>query len=63
MAETNLTQPEADALIAIEKHRVIVDRTDFPLDGQHAPAKPSSQILFSSPLQPFERLLHASLWR
>jgi len=34
MAEINLTQPEADALIAMEKHRVTEDRSDFPLGGE-----------------------------
>ncbi len=49
MAEVNLTQREADVLIAIEKHRFTVDRTDFPMDGQGVPAKPSSQFLLPSP--------------
>jgi hypothetical protein len=34
MAEMNLTQAEADALIAMEKHRVNNDRNDFPVGGQ-----------------------------
>ena len=34
MAEINLTQAEADALIAMEKHRVSDDRSDFPMNGQ-----------------------------
>ncbi len=34
MADINLSQPEADALIAMEKHRVTVDRTDYPMGGQ-----------------------------
>ena len=34
MAGINLTQAEADALIAMEKHRVNEDLTDFPVDGQ-----------------------------
>ena len=34
MADINLTQAEADALIAMEKHRVNEDRSDFPMDGQ-----------------------------
>lgn len=34
MADMNLTQAEADALIAMEKHRVTEDRSDFPMDGQ-----------------------------
>ena len=34
MAELNLTQAEADALIAMEKHRVNEDRSDFPMGGQ-----------------------------
>ncbi|MBP7798016.1 MAG: hypothetical protein KA072_05250 [Thermoanaerobaculaceae bacterium] len=34
MAEINLTQAEADALIAMEKHRVSDERVDFPMDGQ-----------------------------
>ena len=33
MAEINLTQPEADALIAMEKQRVNEDWTDFPIGG------------------------------
>lgn len=34
MADMNLTQAEADALIAMEKHRVNEDRRDFPMGGQ-----------------------------
>lgn len=34
MAEINLTQAEADALIAMEKHRVNEERADFPMGGQ-----------------------------
>jgi hypothetical protein len=34
MADMNLTQPEADALIAMEKHRVSDERSDFPMNGQ-----------------------------
>jgi len=34
MAEINLTQAEANALIAMEKHRACEDRTDFPMSGQ-----------------------------
>ena len=34
MADINLTQAEADALIAMEKHRVNDDRSDFPMGGQ-----------------------------
>lgn len=34
MADLDLTQPEADALIAMEKHRVNDDRSDFPMGGQ-----------------------------
>lgn len=34
MAEINLTQAEADALIAMEKHRASDDRVDFPMGGQ-----------------------------
>ena len=34
MAETNLTQAEADALIAMEKHRVNEELSDFPADGE-----------------------------
>lgn len=34
MADSNLTQAEADALIALEKHRVNEDRRDFPMGGQ-----------------------------
>ena len=34
MAETNLTQAEADALIAMEKHRANEERHDFPMGGQ-----------------------------
>lgn len=33
MADLNLTQGEADALIAMEKHRVSDDRYDFPMAG------------------------------
>ncbi|MGH7583313.1 MAG: DUF6978 family protein [Gemmatimonadales bacterium] len=34
MAEINLTQTEADALIAVEKHRANDDRNDFPTGGE-----------------------------
>ena len=34
MADMNLTQAEADALIAMEKHRINEDRSDFPMGGQ-----------------------------
>lgn len=34
MAEINLTQAEADALIAMEKRRVTDERVDFPMGGQ-----------------------------
>jgi hypothetical protein len=34
MADINLTQSEADALIAIEKHRTNDDWSDFPVGGQ-----------------------------
>lgn len=33
MADIHLTQAEADALIAMEKHRVNEDRHDFPVAG------------------------------
>jgi len=33
MAAINLTQAEANVLIAMEKHRVNEDRTDFPMGG------------------------------
>ena len=34
MAETNLAQAEADALISMEKHRVNEELSDFPADGE-----------------------------
>ena len=34
MADLNLTQAEADALIAMEKHRVNDERHDFPMGGE-----------------------------
>lgn len=34
MADMKLTQAEADALIAMEKHRATEDRSDFPMGGQ-----------------------------
>lgn len=34
MADMNLTQAEVDALIAMEKHRVNENRSDFPMGGQ-----------------------------
>ena len=34
MADINLTQAEADAMIAMEKHRVNEDRSEFPMGGQ-----------------------------
>ncbi len=34
MADINLTQAEADALIAVEKHRVTNDRSEIPMAGE-----------------------------
>lgn len=34
MADMNITQAEADALIAMEKHRANEERSDFPMGGQ-----------------------------
>ncbi|MDX2206157.1 MAG: hypothetical protein SFU57_00800 [Gemmatimonadales bacterium] len=34
MADINLTQAEADALIAMEKHRANEEHADFPMSGQ-----------------------------
>jgi len=34
MTDMILTQAEADALIAMEKHRISEDRSDFPIGGQ-----------------------------
>lgn len=34
MTDINLTQAEADALIAMEKHRANDERSDFPMGGQ-----------------------------
>lgn len=34
MSDMNLTQAEADALIAMEKHRIGDERSDFPMNGQ-----------------------------
>lgn len=34
MADINITQAEADALIAMEKHRANEERADFPMGGQ-----------------------------
>jgi len=34
MTDLNLTQAEADALIAMEKHRASEERVDFPMGGQ-----------------------------
>ena len=34
MADINLTQAEADALIEMEKHRVTEEQTDFPMRGE-----------------------------
>lgn len=34
MADINLTQAEADALIAMEKHRASEEHADFPMGGQ-----------------------------
>jgi hypothetical protein len=34
MAEINLTQEEANTLIAMEKHRANEERSDFPMRGQ-----------------------------
>ena len=34
MTETNLTQAEAEALIAMEKHHVNEESSDFPADGE-----------------------------
>lgn len=48
MADLNLTQAEADALIAMEKHRVNEDRSDFPMGGQS----------LALPLQSFDKREH-----
>ena len=34
MSDMNLTQAEADALIAMEKHRIGDEQSDFPMNGQ-----------------------------
>ena len=34
MADMNLTQAEADALIAMEKYRISEDRSNFPMGGR-----------------------------
>jgi hypothetical protein len=34
MADSNLTQAEADVLIAMEKHRATEEHSDFPMGGQ-----------------------------
>jgi len=34
VADANLTQAEANALIAMEKHRATEDHSDFPMGGQ-----------------------------
>lgn len=34
MADINLTQAEADVLVAMEKHRTSEERSDFPMGGQ-----------------------------
>ena len=34
MADINLTQAEADVLIAMEKHRATDEQTDFPVGGE-----------------------------
>jgi hypothetical protein len=34
MADINLSQEEADALLGMEKHRVNEDRSDFPMRGE-----------------------------
>ena len=34
MADINLTQADADALIAMEKHRATDEQTDFPVGGE-----------------------------
>ena len=33
MADINLTQVDADVLIAMEKHRATDEQTDFPVGG------------------------------
>ncbi len=51
MADLNLTQAEADALIAMEKHRDTEDRNDFPMADQslvlllHSPDKHEQFLL------------------
>jgi hypothetical protein len=51
MADLNLTQAEADALIAMEKHCAAEDRNDFPTEGQslvlslHSPDKREQFLL------------------
>ena len=34
MADINLTQHEAEIMIAMEKHRVNEERSDFPMRGR-----------------------------
>ncbi len=34
MADINLTQPEADTLISMEKHRASEEHADFPMGGE-----------------------------
>jgi hypothetical protein len=48
MADINLTQAEADALIGMEKHRVNDDRNQFPMGGE----------ALSLPLQSADRREH-----
>ncbi|GBE48570.1 hypothetical protein BMS3Bbin12_01749 [bacterium BMS3Bbin12] len=51
MVDINLTQAEADALIAMEKRRTTEDRNDFPIAGQslvlplHSPDKREQFLL------------------
>ena len=48
MAEVNITQAEADALIAIEKHRTNEDRNDFPMGGSRSSCRSSPPTIESS---------------
>jgi hypothetical protein len=48
MADINITQEEAEILLAMEKHRVNEERSDFPMRGQSLTCRYSPRTSGSS---------------
>jgi len=63
MAEIQLTQAEADALIAMEKHRVTDDRHDFPMHGESLPGRLQSPDKRENFLLDLSRGRIEEIWR